>query len=141
AVVGGQLLEAILGLRQRVAHAELLRQVEALLEVARDRALAGDALPERVVASLDVLDRAGEVGGGLIAADDPGDDAVAVEDEKRREGGDVVAPRQVRAVALVLGVETEENHAVGGVLEGLRGDDVLLELVAPAAPLGPEVDE
>jgi len=54
---------------------------------------------------------------------------------------DAEVMRELRSVLAILGVETEEDHVVGGGLEGQRRDHFLFETVAPAAPVGVHVNE
>src|SRR5205085_10643866 len=108
---------------------------------ARERWLLRDALLKIAVLRQRLFHRVDEFLRRRVAADDPRDHVVRRENEKCRKRRHRIALREFRSVSAVFGVEAKEDHLVGRGLKRRRREDFLLHLVAPAAPVGKEVDE
>src|SRR4029450_720517 len=107
-----------------------------VLGVLVERALPGHDLPGLGLRELEGL---GETPRSLVAVDAVDEPPAGGEEGDGRERGDVVALRERRFLAGALGVDLQRHERLGHLRN--RGIDVgrLVEALAPAAPLRPEV--
>src|SRR6266542_7042424 len=139
--LSGEFFEARLALRERISRSKLLCQIESFGVVGGDFRLSSDVFLKLVVAVLAVGDGPHEFVGGEIASNGAGDRSVSGEQEEGRQRGDAELLRDLRSLAAILRVQTEEHLTLRRLLKHLGRKHFLLHLVAPTAPVGEKVDE
>ena len=125
----------------QVAHGlQLLRVLVAELEVVRVLLHPFAQPAEGALVALDALDLGHEGLGRQVPADEVAHLAVRLEEQERRIAGHAVLQGDRRAVA-ALRIDVVAEHVAHLGHHRVGGEGLFVQPLAPAAPVGPEVEE